>query len=184
MVAIERNMKKKHQILCKGALCLRPFLTARRTGRSGFPLSRLPSINSGAGCFALTLSSCPDIFPTMKPKLFTLLFCGLLACTARNGPAPTERQLAHVVLEVIRLHHQYAEHPDSLAIKREAMLKRFQFTEKDLERLISTWKTDPEGLEVLTGRIMETLEADSVFASWKKTMKRNIVGKQYINKKQ
>ncbi len=183
MVGIEANLRKKYQILCRGALCLGPFLTARGTKRSGLWLSRLPSRNFVSGCFALTLSSCPDIFSTMKPILFALLFSGLLACTARNGSELTEPQLAQVVLEVIRLHHRYAEHPDSLAIKRKAVLRGLQFTEKDLERLIATWKANPEALEVLTGRIMETLEADSVFVRWKNTTKRNIIGKRHGNKK-
>ncbi len=118
----------------------------------------------------------------MKPTLFAVLFCGLLACTARNGSGPNERQLETVVLEVIRLHHRYAEHPDSLAIKRRAVL-RGRFTEKDLEQLIATWKTNPEALEILTGRITETLEADSVFVRWKEATKRDNNGKHQAPKK-
>ena len=183
MVGIEANPRKKYQILYRNAPFLGAFLTARRTRRSGLSLSRLPYVNFVSGCFALTLSSWPDIFSTMKPILFALLFSGLLACTARNGSELSERQLAQVVLEVIRLHHRYAEHPDSLAIKRKAVLRGFQFTEKDLERLIATWKANPEALEIAYGRIMETLEADSVFVRWKKTAKRNTVGKRHPHKK-
>ena len=153
------------------------------TTRGGHSLSRLLPPKFGAGCFGLTLSVRPDIFSTMKPRLITLLFSGLLACAVRNGPAPGDRQLTHVVLDVIRLHHQYAEHPDSLALKRKAALEGFDFTEKDLERLTETWKTDPEALEVLTRDIMETLESDSVYVSWRKTLRRNTVGRHRANKK-
>lgn len=107
-----------------------------------------------------------------------LLFFGILACTARNGPTPDERQLARVVLEVIHLHQRFAEHPDSLAIKRDAVLAEIRFTEHDLERLTATWKTNPEALVALTGTIMETLEADSVFVQWKKTAKRRTTGRR------
>ncbi len=105
-----------------------------------------------------------------------LLFIGILACTARNGSAPDERQLAHGIIEIIHLHHRYAEHPDSLVIKRKAVLAGIGFTEQDLERLTETWKTNPEALKALTGSIMETLEADSVFVQWKKTAKRRNTG--------
>lgn len=128
------------------------------------------------GFCALTFLSCPDIFFEMKLTILTLLFLGLLACTARNGSAPDERQLAHVVLEVIHLHQRYAEHPDSLAMKRRAVLEEIEFTRKDLERLTATWKTNPEALDGLSGSIMETLEADSVFVHWKKTEKRKTTG--------
>lgn len=105
-----------------------------------------------------------------------LLFIGILACTARNGSEPDGRHLATGVLEIIHLHHRYAEHPDSLAIKRKAVLAGIGFTEQDLERLAVTWKANPEALKALTGSIMETLEADSVFVQWKKTAKRRTAG--------
>ncbi|MCE2438008.1 MAG: hypothetical protein J4F39_01135 [Candidatus Latescibacteria bacterium] len=119
----------------------------------------------------------------MKRMILTLLFYGLLACTARHGSVPDERQLAHVVLEVIRLHQRYAEHPDSLNLKRNAVLARIEFTEEDLERLTATWKTNPEAFEALGGSIMETLEADSVFVHWKKTAKRSTTGRRRADKK-
>ena len=119
----------------------------------------------------------------MKLTLLTLLCFGILACTARNGSAPDERQLARVVLEVIHLHQRYAEDPDSLAIKRNAVLAEIGFTEQDFERLTATWKTNPEATEALAGSIMETLEADSVFVQWKKTAKRNATGGRRANKK-
>ena len=105
-----------------------------------------------------------------------LLFFGILACTARNGSAPDERQLANVVLQVTHLHQRYAEHPDSLAGKRKAVLAEIGFTERDLERLTATWKSNPGALEALTASLMDTLEADSVFVQWKKTAKRRTTG--------
>ena len=121
----------------------------------------------------MTLPQRPDIFSAMKPVLYTLLFPGLLACTSRSGSELDERQLARVVVEVIQLHHRYAEQPDSLAIKRKAVLQGVRFTEKDLERLTAAWKTDPEALELLAGTVMESLKADSVFVRWKKSEKRH-----------
>ena len=105
-----------------------------------------------------------------------LLFFGILACTARNGSAPDERQLAHVVLQVIHLHKRYADHPDSLASERKAVLAEIGFTEKDLERLTAAWKSNPGALEALTASLMDTLEADSIFVHWKKTAKRRTTG--------
>ncbi|MDE3000569.1 MAG: hypothetical protein OXU79_15975 [Gemmatimonadota bacterium] len=119
----------------------------------------------------------------MKRTILTLLFLGILACTARNGSAPDERQLAHAVLEVIHLHHRYAEHPDSLAIKRKAVLAGIGFAEHDLKRLTATWKTDPEALEALAGNIMKTLEADSVFVQWKKNERGRTKGRRRAEKK-
>ena len=145
-----------------------PDVVSRRT--------RFPAAVRITGCCALTFPSCRDIFLEMKRTLLTLLLLGFPACTARNGSAPDERQLAHVVLEVIHLHQRFAEDPDSLAIKRKAVLAEIGFTEHDLERLTATWETDPEALVALTGRIMETLEADSAFVQWKKTAKRRTTG--------
>ena len=105
-----------------------------------------------------------------------LLFFGILACTARNGSAPDERQLANVVLQVTHLHQRYAEHPDSLADMRRAVLTEIGFTERDLERLTATWKSNPGALEALTASLMDTLAADSVFVHWKKTAKRRTTG--------
>ena len=119
----------------------------------------------------------------MKPVLYTLLFPGLLACTSRSGSELDERQLARVVVEVIHLHHRYAEQPDSLAIKRKAVLQGVRFTEKDLERLTAAWKTDPEALELLAGTVMESLKADSVFVRWKKTGKRETAVRRDARKK-
>lgn len=107
-----------------------------------------------------------------------LLFFGILACTARNGSAPDERQLAHVVLQVIHLHQRYAEHPDSLASQRKAVLSEIGFTEKDLDRLTATWKSNPGALAALTASLMDTLEADSNFVHWKKTEKRRTAGRR------
>lgn len=105
-----------------------------------------------------------------------LLFFGILACTARNGSAPDEHQLAHLVLQVIHLHKRYADHPDSLASERKAVLAEIGFTEKDLERLTAAWKSNPGALEALTASLMDTLEADSIFVHWKKTAKRRTSG--------
>lgn len=105
-----------------------------------------------------------------------LLFFGILACAARNGSVPDERQLAHVVLQVIHLHQRYADHPDSLASERKAVLAEIGFTEKYLERLTATWKSNPGALEALTASLMDTLEADSIFVHWKKTAKRRTTG--------
>ena len=169
-----------YQILWRGASCIGPMLTApcpdaaaALTVWRGFPFFRWPSRHDVAGRLALTLPARPDIFFTMRPALFTLLLSGLLACASRNGSELDERLLARVVVDVIRLHHRYAEQPDSLAVKRKALLQGVRFTEKDLERLAAAWKTDPETLELLAGALMESLKADSVFVRWKKSGKRN-----------
>lgn len=120
----------------------------------------------------------------MKPRILTLLFFGLLACAERDGTAPDERQLARVVLEVIHLHQRYAERPDSLAVKRKAVLAEVGFTEKDLERLTAAWKTSPRGLEAFSGSILETLEADSAFVHWRKTAKRSASGRRRTDKRE
>ena len=120
----------------------------------------------------------------MKPRILTLLFFGVLACAERNGSAPDERQLARVVLEVIHLHHRYAERPDSLAVRRRAVLAEIGFAEKDLERLTAAWKTNPRGLDAFSGSILETLEADSAFVHWRKTSKRSAAGKRRTDRRE
>lgn len=109
----------------------------------------------------------------MKPAHFMLLLSGLLACTSRNGSELDERQLASVVVEVVHLHHRYAEQPDSLAIMRKGVLQGVRFTENDLRRLTAAWKRDPEALALLAGTVLESMKADSVFVRWKKSGKRH-----------
>lgn len=172
-----------YQMLWKGDPRTGPVLTAALAVWRGFPCILLPSPDDVAGCFALTLPPRPDIFFTMKPVLFTLLFSGLLACTSGKGSELDERQLARVVVEVIQLHHRYSERPDSMAIRRKAVLQGVRFTEEDLDRLTAAWKTDPEALELLAGTVMESLKADSVFVRWKKTGKRNTAARRHERKK-
>ena len=143
----------------------------------------MPAAVCIAGRCALTLPSCTNIFLEMKRMIPMLLFFGILACTARNGSAPDERQLAHVVLQVIHLHQRYADHPDSLASERKAVLAEIGFTDKDLERLTATWKSNPGALEALAGNIMKTLEADSVFVQWKKNERGRARGRRRADKK-
>jgi hypothetical protein len=85
---------------------------------------------------------------------------GLVGCdrVERGDPQLTEREFADLFLEVGRLEHLFAEQPDSLARRRDALYRSRGITQAEIERFIQQREHRPEAWEGVFRHLEHRLE--------------------------
>ena len=113
----------------------------------------------------------------MRLRQPTFFLIGVLLCLpagCRPQPRvlnPAERAFADLFVATYRLHQQYAEHPDSLALARKALFLRHNTRSEDLERFIAAREKDPETwqpiLEYIQAQLGEAVSPGTLLRSKK-----------------
>ena len=109
------------------------------------------------------------------------LFLLLSASCSKPDPGLTDREFSGIFVAVLRLHHQYAQEPDSLRSKRAALYRRSGVSEGDLDRFIARRSKNPQAWETTLRNLQASLDSDTSFVNRRKELEGYIKGRKYQN---